>query len=199
MVSVLRFRYGLGGRYTASSHIFHFVSGEQIFMATTVNFKGNPVELSGTPPQVGDTAPAFELVGSDMSPVKLSDSDGKVRVISIVPSIDTSVCDIQTKRFNKELDNLPDSVIGYTISIDTPFAQNRWCATEGVQKMHLLSDFKGNTFGRDYGLYINDMGLLARSVMIVDKDGKIAYFQLVPEISQEPDYAEVLEKAKSLA
>ena len=168
-------------------------------MSTTVNFKGNPVELVGTPPQVGDPAPAFDLVGSDMSSVKLADSHGKVRIISIVPSIDTSVCSIQTKRFNQELDKFPESVIGYTISIDTPFAQNRWCATEGVQNMHLLSDFKGNTFGRDYGLYINDLGMLARSVMVVDKDDKVAYFELVPEISQEPDYTPALEKAKSLA
>ncbi len=168
-------------------------------MATTVNFHDKPVELSGTPPQVGQNAPAFELTGGDMAPVKLADSSGKVRIISIVPSIDTGVCSIQTKRFNQEFDQLPEAIIGYTISVDTPFAQNRWCATEGVEKMKLLSDYKGQTFGRDYGLYINEMGLLARSVMIVDKDDKVAYFQLVPDISQEPDYNEVLQKARELA
>lgn len=168
-------------------------------MATTVIFHGNPVELSGTPPEIGAPAPAFELTGGDMSPVKLSDSDGKVRIISIIPSIDTGVCAIQTKRFNTEFDALPDSIVGYTISVDTPFAQNRWCAAEGVEKMKLLSDYKGQTFGRDYGLYLNDLGLLARSVMIVDGKGEVAYFQLVPDISQEPDYAEVLSKARELA
>lgn len=168
-------------------------------MATTVTLKGNPVELSGTPPQIGEVAPPFELTGGDMSPVKLADSAGKIRIISVVPSIDTSVCDLQTKRFNQEIDKLPDSVVGYTISVDTPFAQNRWCATVGVEKMHLLSDYKGQTFGHDYGLYIQDMGTLARSVLIVDQHDKVAYFQLVPEIGQEPNYEEVLNKARELA
>jgi thiol peroxidase len=168
-------------------------------MATTVNFKGNPIELSGTPPQIGDTAPPFELVGGDMAPVKLADSAGKVRIISVVPSIDTSVCSVQTARFNRELDTLPDSVVGYTISVDTPMAQNRWCAVEGVEKMKLISDFKGNTFGRDYGLYLHDLGLLARAVIIVDKDDKVVYTELVPEVSQEPNYDAALEKAKELA
>lgn len=168
-------------------------------MATTVIFHGNPVELSGTPPQVGDIAPAFELTGGDMKPVKLADTQGQVRIISVVPSIDTGVCSIQTKRFNQEFDALPDGILGYTISVDTPFAQNRWCATEGVEKMKLLSDYKGQTFGRDYGLYIEDLGLLARSVMIVDGAGKVAYMELVPDIAQEPNYTEVLEKARELA
>ena len=165
----------------------------------TVNFKGNPVALSGTPPQVGDSAPAFELVGGDMAPVKLADTSGKVRILSVVPSVDTPVCSIQTKRFNQEIDSLPESVVAYTISVDTPFAQNRFCGVEGVEKMKLLSDYKGNTFGRDYGLYISDMGLLARSVFIVDGKDQIAYVQIVPEIAQEPDYAEVLAKARELA
>ncbi|RYG66502.1 thiol peroxidase [bacterium] len=168
-------------------------------MADTVLFKGNPVELSGTPPHIGDTAPPFELTGGDMAPVTLADSAGKIRILSIVPSIDTPVCSIQTARFNRELDSLPDSVVGYTISIDTPFAQNRWCGVEGVEKMKLLSDFRGNTFGRDYGLYLNDIGLLARAVIIVDKDDKIVYEELVPSISEEPDYAAALQALKELA
>lgn len=168
-------------------------------MATTVTFKGNPVELSGTPPQVGNEAPAFTLVGSDMSPVNLSDSKGKVRIISVVPSVDTPVCSIQTARFNKALDTLPDSVVAYTVSVDTPFAQKRWCAAEGAEKIQLLSDYKGNTFGQSWGLYIQDLGLLARSVFVVDKDGKVAYAELVPEIAQEPNYEGALAKAKELA
>ena len=168
-------------------------------MATTITFKGDPVELSGTPPQVGDQAPAFELVNTKMETVKLSDSDGKVRVISVIPSIDTGVCEAQTRRFNKALDAMPDNVVGFTISEDTPFAQARWCGAEGVSKMEMLSDFKGNTFGQSYGLYMPSMGLLARSVYIVDGEGKVQYFQLVPEMSSEPDYDAVLAKVKELA
>jgi thiol peroxidase len=165
----------------------------------TVTFKGNPLETVGNPPQVGDVAPDFTLVGNDMAAVNLSDTAGKIRVLSVIPSIDTPVCEVQTRKFNAELDQLPESVVGYTISVDTPFAQTRWCGIEGVEKMKLLSDYKGNNFGKDYGLYLNDLGLLARAVFIVDGEGKIVYSQLVPEIAQEPDYAEVIEKAKELA
>jgi thiol peroxidase len=168
-------------------------------MASTVTFKGNPVQLSGEQPEVGQTAPDFQLVSNDMSAVSLQDSAGKVRIVSVVPSIDTPVCSIETARFNQELDNLPENIVGYTVSVDTPFAQKRWCAAEGVEKMQLLSDYKGNNFARDYGLYIEDLGLAARCVFIVDQDGKIAYKQLVPEIAEEPNYEEVLNKAKELA
>ena len=168
-------------------------------MATTVNFKGNPVELSGAPPQVGDAAPAFDLVNTKNETVHLSDSQGKIRVLSVVPSIDTSVCATQTRRFNEALEELPANVEFYTISVDTPMAQNRWCGAEGITKMQMLSDFKGQTFGQSYGLYIPEMGLLARSVWIIDGQGQVVYRQIVPEISEEPDYAEVLDKAKELA
>ena len=167
-------------------------------MATTITFKGDPVELAGTPPQVGDDAPAFELVNTKMETVHLSDSAGKIRVISVVPSIDTGVCAAQTRRFNGAIDALPANVVGITISEDTPFAQARWCGAEGITKMEMLSDFKGNTFGESYGLYMPSMGLLARSVYIIDADDKIAYFQLVPEMSSEPDYDEVLDKVKAM-
>ena len=168
-------------------------------MSTTVTFKGNPVELSGTPPQVGEPAPAFDLVNTSMEPVKLSDSDGKIRILSVIPSIDTGVCEAQTRRFNKALDEMPDNIVGYTISVDTPFAQGRWCANEGTTRMEMLSDFKGQTFGESYGLYLPDMGILARSVFIIDADGQVAYQQIVPEIGQEPDYDEVLDKAREMA
>ena len=168
-------------------------------MATTVKMKGTQVTLSGDLPQVGTKAPDFTLPASDGSTVSLQDSAGKVRILSTVPSIDTSVCSLETARFNRELDTLPDNIVGYTVSIDTPFAQKRWCGAEGVEKMKLLSDFKGNKFGHAYGLYIDEKGFLARAVFILDKDGTIAYTQLVPEISQEPDYNEVLNKAKELA
>ena len=167
-------------------------------MATTITFKGDPVELSGTPPQVGDTAPAFDLVNTKMEQVKLSDSAGKIRVLSVIPSIDTGVCEAQTRRFNTALDEMGDDIVGITISEDTPFAQARWCGAEGITKMEMLSDFKGNTFGESYGLYMPSMGLLARSVYIIDADDKIAYFQLVPEMSDEPNYDDVLDKVKTM-
>jgi thiol peroxidase len=167
----------------------------------SVTLKGNPIELSGNPPQVGDDAPDFELVANDLSKVRLSDSAGKLRILSVVPSVDTSVCSIQTKRFNDSVEELPKNVVAYTISIDTPFAQKRWCGAEGVENMQLLSDYKnGNKFGHDWGLYIAEpLGADARAVFIVDENGKIAYSQLVPEIGQEPNYDEVLQKARELA
>lgn len=167
----------------------------------SVTLKGNPIELSGNPPQVGESAPDFELVANDLSKVKLSDTAGKIRILSIVPSVDTPICSIQTKRFNEEVDKLPDNVVAYTISVDTPFAQKRWCGAEGVEKMKLLSDYRNNNkFGHDYGLYIAEpLGAHARAVLIIGADGNVAYSQLVPEIVQEPDYEEVLGKARELA
>lgn len=165
-----------------------------------VTLKGNPVGLSGNPPQVGDKVPDFQLTGVDLGQVSLSDSDGKVRILSIVPSIDTGICALQTKHFNQDIDDLPDSVVAYTISVDTPFAQKRWCGAEGVEKMTMLSDYKGGQFGKDWGLYIKEpLGALARAVYVLDKDRTVAYMELVPEIAQEPDYAPALAKAKELA
>lgn len=169
-------------------------------MADSVTLKGNPVALNGTVPDAGQTAPDFTLTANDLSSVSLSDSSGKIRLISVVPSIDTPTCSIETKRFNQELDNTSDNVVAYTVSVDTPFAQKRWCGAEGVDKMQLLSDYKGATFARAYGLYIeNPLGAAARCVFIIDGDGKIVYRQLVPEIANEPDYQEVLSKLQELA
>lgn len=167
----------------------------------SVTLKGNPINLSGELPAVGSSAPDFELVANDLSKVKLSDSAGKIRILSVVPSVDTPVCSIQTKRFNEEVDNLPENVVAYTVSVDTPFAQKRWCGAEGVEKMKLLSDYRNNNkFGHDYGLFIAEpLGTHARAIFIVGADGNVAYTQLVPEIAQEPDYEEVLAKAKELA
>ena len=165
----------------------------------SVTFKGEEKKMSGQMPQVGDQAPSFNLVATDMSSVSLADSAGKVRIVSVVPSIDTGVCAIETARFNKELDSLPDNVVGMTVSVDTPFAQKRWCAAEGVEKMQMLSDFKGQKFSHDYGVYLDDLGITARCIFIIDKNGKIAYQQLVPEVAQEPDYDAVLNKARELA
>lgn len=169
-------------------------------MADSVTLKGNPVTLNGTVPDAGQAAPDFTLTANDLSSVSLSDSNGKIRLISVVPSIDTPTCSIETKRFNQELDNTSDNVVAYTVSVDTPFAQKRWCGAEGVDKMQLLSDYKGATFAKAYGLYIESpLGAAARCVFIIDGDGKIVYRQLVPEIADEPNYQEVLSKLQELA
>lgn len=168
-------------------------------MSNSVTFKGNTMQLTGNMPKVGDAAPDFQLVANDLSKVSLKDSAGKVRIISAVPSIDTSVCALETARFNHELDKLPDSVVGYTVSVDTPFAQKRWCGAEGVEKMKLLSDYRDHGFAKGYGVYLDDLALAARCVFIVDKNDKIAYVQLVPEVTHEPNYDEVLDKARALA
>ena len=165
----------------------------------TIKFRGNDMQTNGDIPRPGEPAPEFKLVANDMSAVTLADTAGKIRIISVVPSVDTPVCSIETARFNKELDSLPDSVIGYTVSVDTPFAQKRWCAAEGVEKMKLLSDFKGHKMIQDYGLYLADIGISARCVFVIDGSGKVAYTQLVPEVTEEPDYAKVLEEARKLA
>jgi thiol peroxidase len=164
-----------------------------------VTMHGNTLSTNGDLPGVGQSAPDFSLTGTDMKPVSLGDSSGKVRVVSVVPSVDTGVCSLQTARFNHEMDSLPENVVGITVSVDTPFAQKRWCAAEGAEKMQMLSDFKDHSFGKDYGLYIEGAGINARAVLIIDADGKVAYTQLVPEISQEPNYDEVLQKARELA
>jgi thiol peroxidase len=169
-------------------------------MANTVTLKGNAVNLNGNLPQVGEAAPDFTLTANDLSKVSLQDLKGKVVIISAVPSIDTPVCSIETARFNRELDAMPENVTGITVSVDTPFAQKRWCGAEGVEKMKLLSDYRGGEFSKAYGIYIDEpLGASARCVFIVDQDGKIAYSQLVPEIAEEPNYEEVLDKARQLA
>jgi thiol peroxidase len=165
----------------------------------TVLFKGVPVSTTGELPPIGAPAPDFQLTARDTSTVTLADSAGKVRIVSTVPSVDTSVCSRETKRFNDELEHLPDAVVGLTVSVDTPYALRRWCGAENVEKMQVLSDFKGAKFGRAYGLYMEDLGLLARCVLIINQDDKIAYTQLVTDTSQEPDYDAVLAKARDLA
>ncbi len=163
-----------------------------------VTMQGNPLQTNGELPTVGQSAPDFELTASDMSQVKLSDSAGKVRILSIVPSVDTGVCSLQTARFDQELQKMAGEVVGYSISVDTPFALKRWLGEEDAEKIKALSDFKDHQALRDYGVYIEEAGIAARSVVIVDSDGKVAYTQLVPEIAQEPNYDEVLSKVREL-
>lgn len=167
--------------------------------ARTVTMKGQPVALAGQDVQVGQRAPEATLTGNDMKPVTLSSFRGKVVILSAVPSLDTSVCSLETHRFNEEAANLTDGIVILTISMDLPFAQKRWCGAEGVQKVLTLSDHKDAAFGRAYGVLIPDLRLLARAVFVVDPDGIVRYKQIVPEIAKEPDYGAALSAARKLA
>jgi len=163
----------------------------------TVTMKGNPMTLVGDELTVGQPAPDFALTAVDLSTKTLADYAGKVVILSTIPSIDTGICDMQSKRFSKEVADLGDDVVIVTVSVDLPFAAKRWCGTEGVDNVEFLSDYKDHSFGNAYGLRVGDLGLIARSVSVIDKTGKLTYHQLVPEIAQEPDYAPVLEAAKA--
>ncbi len=165
----------------------------------TVTFKGTPLHLVGSQPAVGQKAPDFTLAANDMSPRSLKDYDGKVLVLLSVPSLDTPVCDMEVRRFNKEAAALSDKVCIVAISCDLPFAQARWCGAAGVQAVETLSDHKKTSFGKDYGLLIDELRLLARAIVVVAPDGSIAYTQFVSEISTEPDYDAALAAIKKLA
>ncbi len=161
-----------------------------------VTMKGQPLTLEGPELKVGDKAPDFTLLDSQLSPVKLSDSAGEVRFLSVVPSLDTPVCSTQTKTFNERLAAMGGKVKMYTISADLPFAQARFCGENGIDNMVTLSDHREVAFGKDYGLLLKEPRLLARAVMVLDKDNKISYMQLVPEVTAEPDYDAAIEALK---
>lgn len=159
---------------------------------------GQAVVLLGTDVKIGQKAPAFKVVDNAFKTVSLADFDGKTVLISVVPSIDTGTCSLQTKKFNQEVSNLPANVVLLTISTDLPFAQKRYCQQEQVNNMAVLSDAVWRDFGSNYGLLIKDMGLLTRAVLIVDKNGTLVYQQLVTELSQEPDYQDALNTLQAL-
>jgi len=163
----------------------------------TITFKGDGVTVVGKCIAVGEQAPDFTLTGNDLSDVTLSNFEGKVLVISSVPSLDTPVCQAQTKRFNEEVTKLNDSVVVLTVSVDLPFAQKRFCGAEGIENVQTASDYKHRTFGENYGTYIQELGLLARAVFVVGKDGTVAYVDYVSEITEEPDYEAAIEQVKA--
>ena len=166
--------------------------------AGAITFKGNPLTLIGNELKPGNTAPDCELLGNDLSPVTLSSYRGKVCILSSVPSLDTPVCDMETRRFNQEADSLGDDVAILTISMDLPFAQARWCGAAGVDKVITLSDHRNAAFGEAYGVLIKELRLLARAIFVVDREGVIRYVQLVKEVADEPDYDAVISAAKNL-
>ena len=163
-----------------------------------VTMKGNPITLMGTELQVGDKAPDFVAIDNDLNPVSFDSFRGKVCIISSVPSLDTPVCDMETRRFNDEAGRLGDDVEILTISMDLPFAQKRWCGAAGVDRVQTLSDHRDAAFGQTYGVLIKGLRLLARAVFVVDKEGTIRYIELVKEIASEPDYDTVLTAVKEL-
>ncbi|QGQ97440.1 thiol peroxidase [Paenibacillus psychroresistens] len=160
--------------------------------------KGNPLTLIGPEIKVGDTAPDFKVNKDLMTQVSLKDYDGKVKLISVVPSLDTGTCDAQTRRFNVEAGKLGDKVTILTISVDLPFAQARWCGAAGVDQLTTLSDYKDRTFGEAYGVYIKELGLLMRSIFIVDADNKVQYVEYLGEMTNPPDFDKALEALAKL-
>ena len=161
-----------------------------------VLWKGNPTDLVGPGLKPGDKAPTdFTVFGNDMSAVRGSDLAGKARILCAVPSIDTSVCDTEMRRFNQESASLPGVEV-ITVSMDLPFAQKRWCGAAGIDKVRTLSDYKERTFGRAYGVYAPAKGLLARAVFVIDKSDTIVHAEYVPEVGTEPDYKAALEAAR---
>jgi thiol peroxidase len=160
-----------------------------------LKFQGNTVKISGNPIKVGDNAPNFTIVNNSMAPISLKDTSG-VRIFLSVPSIDTPVCDLDARTFNERVSEIPGLSL-YTVSMDLPFAQARWCAAHGVKNIVTASDFKDRLFGKNFGVYIDDLGLLARAVFVVDSSNKVTYVEYVPEITNHPNYDAALEAAKS--
>ena len=163
-----------------------------------VTLRGNPMTLAGPELKVGDKAPDFKLLGNDMKPVTLADTAGKVRILAVIPSLDTPVCDAETRRFNEEAAQLPGVEI-LTVSMDLPFAQARWCGAAGVKNVRTLSDYRDRSFGPAYGVLIQELQLEARAVFVLDKDNTIRHAEYVKEVAEHPNYSAILEAAKKLA
>jgi thiol peroxidase len=161
-----------------------------------VTFKSSPLTLVGAEVRIGQPAPDFTAADTNLSPVSLSSLRGKVVVIASVPSLDTPVCDLQTRRFNQEAAALGPGVQILTLSMDLPFAQKRWCGAAGVANLKTLSDHHDGAFGMAYGVLIKELRLLARACFVVDRQGVIRYIQVVKEVGDEPDYAAVLDAVR---
>ena len=162
-----------------------------------ITFAGNPVKLLGNEIKVGDKAPGFVAVGAGLAPFKLSDVEGKTVIIAVYPSIDTSVCAAQNRKFNAEANNLKDVVV-LSVSCDLPFAQSRFCAAEGLSNIKTISDHKDFDFGQKYGYWIKELRLVARGTVVIDKSGIVRYVEYVSEVTHEPNYEAAMACVKSL-
>ncbi|QJX75222.1 thiol peroxidase [Priestia megaterium] len=171
----------------------HTYLKEELFVT---KFKGNDVTLLGNQVKVGDKAPNFTVLANDLSEVTLDSTKGSVRLISVVPSIDTGVCDAQTRRFNEEAAKL-DNVKVLTVSVDLPFAQKRWCGANGINNVQTLSDHRDLSFGEAYGVAIQELRLLARSIFVVDSNDNVTYVEYLPEVTEHPNYEAAIEAAKT--
>lgn len=163
-----------------------------------VAFAGNPLTLTGNEVKVGDKAPDFTAVDKDLSEVRFSDFAGKVKIISVTPSLDTPVCDLQARKFEEEAGAMGDKIAVINISMDLPFAIARFCAGAGIKNIRTLSDHRDASFGNAYGVLIKELRLLARTVFVIDRSDTIRYIQRVPEITNEPDYDTAIAEAKKL-
>ncbi len=162
-------------------------------------FKGNPLTLIGPELKKGDKAPNFQLLANDLSAVSLENFKGKTKLVSVVPSLDTPVCDLQTKRFNEEASKLPSDTVVLTVSADLPFAQARWCGAAHADKVKTLSDHREASFGKAYGVLIKELRLLSRSIFVIGPDDKIQYVEYVKEITQHPNYEKALASLREKA
>jgi thiol peroxidase len=163
-----------------------------------VTLAGNPVTLIGSEVRVGDIAPNFEVLSNDRSKVTLEDSKGKIRIITCVPSLDTGVCDVQTRKFNEAASELENDVEVLTISVDLPFAQSRWCGVAGVNRVQTLSDHYNMSFGTAYGTYMKEHRLECRAVFVVDDRDIVTYAEYVTEVTDQPNYEAALDAVKSI-
>jgi len=163
-----------------------------------ITFGGDKVTLVGTQIKVGDKAPEFKAVKRDLSDFNSKDLEGKVVVYSVAPSIDTSVCAIQATTFNEEATKLSDDVVVLTITVDLPFAQDRFCSAKGIDNADIISDYRYKEFGEKYGFLMEELQLLARGVVIVDKEGKVAYVEYVEEVTNEVNFDKALEEVEKL-
>ncbi len=158
----------------------------------------NPVTLIGPELRVGEAAPDFTVLDGSLKEVRLSDFAGKTKVVSVTPSLDTPVCDLQITRFNQEVDKLPDEVVVLNMSMDLPFAISRFCTVKDIDKVKAFSDHRDASFGTSYGVLIEELRLLARSIFIIDKNDKLRYIEIVPEITHHPDYDKALQMLRKL-
>lgn len=163
-----------------------------------ITMHGNKINVTGTSLSPGDTLPDFTLTNNELKEVKSSELDEGILIISTIPSIDTPVCETETKHFNKAISEFSDKVTLLTVSRDLPFAQKRWCAAEGIENVVLLSDYKYRTFGKSFGVDIEDLGILTRAVFLFDSTKKLKYLEYVSEISNEPNYDSLMSELKSI-